>query len=30
MNGLSVLEQKADENLQIELEFKSEVKNSKL
>ena len=30
MNGLSVLGQNADQNLQIEIEFKSEVKNYKL
>ena len=30
MNGLSFSGQKADQNLQIELEFKSEVKNCKL
>ena len=30
MNGLSVSGQKADQNLQIEVEFKPEVKNYKL
>ena len=30
MNGLSVSEQKADQNLQNDLEFKSKVKNDKL
>ena len=30
MNGLSVLGEKADQNLQIEIEFKPEVKNYKL
>ena len=30
MNGLSVSEQKADQNLQIDLEFKFKVKNDKL
>ena len=30
MNGLSVSEQNADQNLQIDLEFKSKVKNDKL
>ena len=29
MNGLSVLGQKADRNLQIEIEFKPEVQNYK-
>ena len=30
MNGLSVSGQKADQNLQIETDFKPEVKNYKL
>ena len=30
MNGLSVSKQKAHQNLQIDLEFKSKVKNDKL
>ena len=30
MNGLSVLGQKADQNLQIEIELKPEVKSYKL